>query len=85
MAAAIDRVELLDSRYQEAAARAVCGCEISAADGLTASDGGRTGRLKVASCFEGFEVDPIRDSTGHPHGCCQADRGQSPASEWTCD
>jgi hypothetical protein len=85
MAAAIDRVELLDSRYQEAAACVVCGSEISAGEGLTASYRGRTARLKCAGCLERFEVEPMRYSTGHPNGCCQADRGQSPASEWTCD
>lgn len=79
------RLELLDSLYREAATCLVCGNEIPAGEGVTATYRGRIVRFRCPDCLARFEAEPERFLAGHPGGCCQGQPGQSPASEWTCD
>ena len=76
---------VLDSRGQPAAACVVCGNDIPAGDGITASYQDRTLRFKCPGCYARFQTDPERFLAAGQEGCCKGDHEHSPASEWRCD
>lgn len=81
MATALELV-MLDSRDQPAASCVVCGNDVPADDGITASYQGRTLRFKCPGCYSRFQSDPERFLAGGPGGCCDGKHDHSPASEW---
>jgi len=73
---------VLESRNQPAATCLVCGNEIPAGAGVTASYRGRTLRFKCPGCFARFQADPEPFLAGQTGGCCGGAHEHSPASEW---
>ncbi|MBI2780169.1 MAG: hypothetical protein HYX55_00040 [Chloroflexi bacterium] len=84
MVIAADFVEV-DSRNQQAAVCIVCGNDVPAGEGVTASYRGQTLRFKCPSCYVRFQAAPERFLAGQPEPCCNGDHDHSPASEWRCD
>ena len=73
---------VLDSHDQQAATCVVCGNDIAAGQGVTASYRGRVLRCKCPGCFSRFQADPARFLAGQTGGCCGGAHDHSPASEW---
>lgn len=73
---------VLDSQGQPGATCVVCGNDIAAGQGVTASYLGRTLRFKCPGCFSRFQADPDRFLAGQTGGCCGGAHDHSPASEW---
>ena len=73
---------VLDSHDQHAATCVVCGNDIAAGQGVTASHRGRVLRFKCPGCFSRFQSDPERYLAGQTSGCCGGAHDHSPASEW---
>lgn len=73
---------VLDSRDQPAATCLVCGNDIAAGEGVTATYRGQTLRFKCPGCFSRFQADPEPFLAGHTGGCCGGAHDHSPASEW---
>lgn len=61
---------IVDSQLAPAASCVVCGNEIAAGEGVTATYGERTLRFKCPGCAARFEADPERYLAGAPEGCC---------------
>lgn len=61
---------IVDSQLAPAASCVVCGNEIAAGQGVTATYGQRTLRFKCPGCAARFEADPERYLAGEPEGCC---------------
>jgi YHS domain-containing protein len=78
------RLVVLESSDQPAAPCIVCGNDISAGEGVTASYEGRTLRFKCPGCFVRFEFNPERYLAGEQQSCRDGTHDHSPASEW-CD
>jgi hypothetical protein len=78
-------IVIRDSRLEPAARCVVCGNDIPAGEGLTASFGDQTLRFKCPGCLGRFKADPTRYLGGHEAGCCGPEREGSPPSEWRCD
>lgn len=79
--AVIADLVVLDSRDQAAAPCLVCGNDILAGEGVTATYGDRTLRFKCPGCLSRFEADPERYLAGAVAGCCKEGHHHSPASE----
>ena len=73
---------VLDSADQLAAACTVCGNEVPAGEGVTASFGGQVLRFRCPGCFARFQADPDRYLSGQGGGCCGGAHDHSPVSEW---
>lgn len=73
---------VLDSSDQMAAVCIVCGNDIAAGQGVTASYGGRVLRFKCPGCFSRFQADPEPFLAGQTRGCCGGTHDHSPGSEW---
>lgn len=76
-------IVVLDSRDQPAAVCIVCGNDIPAGEGVTASHDGRVLRFKCPGCLVRFEADPLPFLAGQTGGCCGGAHEHSPASEWS--
>lgn len=76
------RLVVLESGDQPAGLCTVCGNEIPAGEGVTASYEGRTLRFKCPGCFVQFELNPERYLAGQGQTCCGGAHDHSPASEW---
>lgn len=74
---------VLDSGGQAAGVCLVCGNDIAAGEGVTASYRGRVLRFKCPGCFSRFQADPEPFLAGHTGGCCGGAHDHSPASEWS--
>ena len=81
MATAPDLV-VIDSRAQPAALCVVCGNDVGAGEGVTASYRGRILRFRCTGCLTRFQADPEPFLAGHTGGCCGGQHDHSPASEW---
>ncbi|OGO54184.1 MAG: hypothetical protein A2V84_11935 [Chloroflexi bacterium RBG_16_70_13] len=79
------RLVVLESDDQPAAPCIVCGGDIRAGEGVTASYEGRTLRFKCSGCFVRFELNPGRFLAEREGSCCFGTHDHSPASEWRCD
>jgi hypothetical protein len=73
---------VLDSQDQPAATCVVCGNDVAAGQGLSASYSGRILRFKCPGCFSRFQAEPERFLAGQTGGCCGGAHDHSPASEW---
>jgi len=78
-------LEVLESDGQPAGPCVVCGTDIPAGEGVTASYKGRTLRFRCPGCFVRFELNPERYLAGQEQSCCDGAHDHSPASEWRCD
>ena len=76
---------VLSSRDEPGAVCVVCGNDIPAGEGITASYRGQTLRFKCPGCYSRFQTDPERFLAGGQDGCCNGEHDHSPASEWRCD
>jgi YHS domain-containing protein len=74
---------VLDSRDQASALCLVCGNDIPAGEGVTASYQGQTLRFKCPGCFSRFQANPEPFLAGRTGGCCGGEHDHSPASEWS--
>lgn len=74
---------VLNSRGEPAATCIVCGNDIPAGEGVTASYEGRVLRFKCPGCFARFEADPQPFLAGQTGGCCGGAHDHSPPSEWS--
>ena len=81
--AMLSEVTVLDSSGQPAATCLVCGNDIPAGEGVTATYGDRLLRFKCPGCFSRFRADPEPFLSGHVAGCCGGAHDHSPASEWS--
>jgi len=81
--AIMSELVVLNSADQPAATCLVCGNEIPAGEGVTASYRGRTLRFKCPGCVSRFEADPEPFLAGRTGGCCGGAHEHSPASEWS--
>ncbi|MEW5990423.1 MAG: hypothetical protein AB1736_03640 [Chloroflexota bacterium] len=79
------RLIVLESGDEPAGTCTVCGGDIPAGEGVTASYRGRTLRFKCPGCFVRFELNPGRFLGGGDQSCCGGTHDHSPASEWRCD
>lgn len=79
------RLVVLESGDQPAGMCTVCGNDIAAGEGVTASYKGRTLRFKCPGCFVRFEFNPERFLAGQEEPGCGGTHDHSPASEWRCD
>jgi len=73
---------VLDSQDQPAAMCVVCGNDIAAGQGVTASYSGRILRSKCPGGFSRLPADRDRFLSGQIGGCCGGAHDHSPASEW---
>lgn len=73
----------LDPGEQPAGVCLVCGNDIGAGEGITASYRGRVLRFKCPGCLSRFRADPEPFLAGHTAGCCGGSHDHSPASEWS--
>lgn len=74
---------VLESSGQAAGVCLVCGNDIAAGEGVTASYHGRVLRFKCPGCFARFQADPEPFLAGQTGGCCDGAHDHSPASEWS--
>ena len=74
---------VVDSRDQASALCLVCGNDIPAGEGVTASYQGQTLRFKCPGCFSRFQANPEPFLAGQTGGCCGGEHEHSPASEWS--
>jgi len=78
-------LEVLESDDQPAGPCVVCGNDIPAGEGVTATYQGRTLRFKCPGCLVRFEFNPERFLAAQDQACCNGSHDHSPASEWRCD
>lgn len=74
---------VVSSADQTAAVCLVCGNDIAAGEGVTASYEGRTLRFKCPGCFSRFQANPQPFLAGQTGDCCGGAHDHSPASEWS--
>jgi hypothetical protein len=77
--------DIVDSRYEAAAACTVCGTDVAAGEGATIRYQGHSLRFRCRGCLSRSEIDPQRYLARRPEPCCHDERRESPWSEWTCD
>lgn len=76
---------VVDSRHAPADRCVVCGNDIAAGEGITATYRDRALRFKCPGCLNRFQADPERDLADHAGGCCRSNAAPgSPHSEWSC-
>lgn len=71
-------------RMDAAGTCVVCGHAVAAGSGFAARSGDREFRFEGAACLARFEADPEPFLAADRTRSHEADREESPASEWAC-